>query len=124
MDGVLAEVEGRPFGEQLRALLERVFAHFVEHARFFTVVLQSEPPRGPSGTKANTLAELTSRFDVVIQRGVAQGVVRREGAEFHATLLLGMVRGLLWRAAEARREGELRRGADALLQVFLKGIEV
>jgi hypothetical protein len=55
---------------------------------------------------------------------VQAGAVRREGAEFHATLLLGMVRGLLWRAAEARREGELQRGADALLQVFLKGIEV
>jgi hypothetical protein len=55
---------------------------------------------------------------------VAAGQLRREGSEFYASLLLGMVRGLLMRVAETQRSEELQRGADVLLQVFMQGIEV
>jgi AcrR family transcriptional regulator len=124
VDAVVAEVEGRPVREQLRALLDKVFAHFREHARFFVVVMQSDVYRGPGyPQRAGSLPELAKRVEQLIQRGVASGELRREGSELHATLLMGMVRGLLLRAAETKRTEELGRGTDVLLQVFLHGVE-
>ncbi|PTL78710.1 TetR/AcrR family transcriptional regulator [Vitiosangium sp. GDMCC 1.1324] len=125
VDAVLTKVEGRAFQEQLRALLDTTFAHFREHARFFAIVMQSELVRSAGfPQKAGTLAEISTRMERLIQRGVASGELRREGSEFYASLLLGMVRGLLMKAADTQRSDELQRGADVLLQVFLKGIEV
>lgn len=125
VDEVLAEVAHRPVGEQLRALLDKVFRHFHEHARFFAIVMQSEVIRGPGfPQRGGSLQELAKRVEQLIQRGVAAGELRREGSELYATLLLGMVRSLLLRAAETKRPEELGRGPDVLLQVFLRGIEV
>ena len=125
VDTVVAEVEGRAFGEQLRAVLTLVVEHFREHSRFFALVLQSEIYRGPGfPPKGTSLTELAARLETLLQRGVAAGEVRREGSEFHTALLGGMVRGLLLRVAETRRDEELQRGADELLRLFLKGIEV
>ncbi|MBM7117952.1 TetR/AcrR family transcriptional regulator [Archangium primigenium] len=125
VDTLVGEVDGRAVGEQLRALLGLVLDHFREHSRFFALVLQSELHRGPAlPRQRTTLTELSTRVEVVLQRGVAAGQVRREGAEFHATLLVGMLRGLLLRVAETQRGDELQRGADELLRLFLKGIEV
>lgn len=124
-DAVLAEVEGRPFGAQIEALLDAVFAHFREHARFFAVVMQSEVFQRPGvPQKGGALALMATQVEVLIQRGVAAGEVRREGSELFPTLLLGMMRGLLLRAHETQRSDELQSGARVLLQVFLKGIEV
>ncbi|MFY0579300.1 TetR/AcrR family transcriptional regulator [Cystobacter fuscus] len=125
LDAVVVEVEGQPFREQLQALLSLVFAHFREHSRFFALAMQSEALRGPIvPAQGGTIVELTTRVELLVRRGVEAGEVRREGSEFHASLLVGMVRALLLRAAEAKRSDELSRGADVLLQVFLKGIEV
>lgn len=125
VDTALAGVAGRPFREQLRALLDKVFGHFREHARFFAIVMQSELVRTGSFPQRNgLLAEMSKRVEPLIQRGVAAGELRREGSEFYASLLLGMVRGLLMRVAETQRSEELQHGADVLLQVFLQGIEV
>lgn len=124
VDAVLVEVAGRPFREQLEALVKGVFSHFREHARFFARAIQSEALRGPVlPSPGSTLVELTARVEELIRRGVAAGEVRREDAEFHAPLLIGMLRSLLLRAAETQRPEELSRGADALLQVFLRGVE-
>ena len=124
LDGVLARVEGEPFAEQLHALLDTVFNHFREHARFFASALQSEVFRAGPPPKDGTLALLTVRVERILQRGVEAGAVRREGAELYPTLLVGMLRGLLLRAAETGRDEELRDGARVLLQVFLQGVEV
>ena len=125
VDEVLAEVEDRPVREQLRLLLDRVFGHFHEHARFFAIVMQSEVVRSPGfPQRGGTLSELATRVEQVIQRGIASGELRRTGSEYYASLLLGMIRGLLTRVAETQRGEELHRGADVLLQVFLKGTEV
>jgi AcrR family transcriptional regulator len=125
VDAVMAEVEARPFREQLKALLDVVFMHFREHARFFAVVMQSEITRSPGfPQRAGTLAEMSKRLEQLIQRGVASGELRREGSELYATLLVGMVRSLLLRVAETKQGEELQRGADVLLQVFLQGTEV
>ncbi|MFE8600755.1 TetR/AcrR family transcriptional regulator [Archangium violaceum] len=124
LDVVVAEVEGRPFREQLRALLEKVFKHFHQHARFFANVMQSEVIRPGPSPRGGTLSELTTRVELLVQRGVAAGELRREGSELYATLLVGMARSLLMRAAETKRPEELERDAHVLLQVFLKGIEV
>lgn len=125
VDAVLAEVAGRPVREQLRALLDKVFGHFHEHSRFFAIVTQSEVVRTQGFPQRNgMLAELARRVEPIFLRGVAAGELRPEGSEFYASLLLGMVRGLLMRVAETQRSEELQRGADVLLQVFMQGIEV
>lgn len=125
MDEVLAQVEGRPFREQLAALLDTVFSHFRTHARFFAVVVQSELFRTPGfPARGNSMTELTARLEQLIQRGVAAGTLRREGSELYATLLQGMVRALLMRAAETKQDEDIGHGTDVLIQVFLKGIEV
>jgi AcrR family transcriptional regulator len=124
VDAVLAEVESRPFREQLQALLTVVFGHFREHSAFFSLAMQSEALRGPVfPAQGSTMVELATRVERLVQRGVAAGEVRREGSEFHASLLVGMVRALLLRAAAEKRSDELQRGADELLRVFLKGTE-
>ncbi len=125
MDGVMAEVDGRPFREQLERVLTEVFAHFREHAAFFSLALQSEALRIPLvPAQGGTLMELTARLERLIVRGVVAGEVRSEGAEFHASLLVGMVRALLLRSATDTSGAPLERGAAVMLQVFLKGIEV
>lgn len=125
VDGLLDTVEGRPFAEQLEEVLTGVFAHFREHSAFFALALQSEAVRAPVlPAQGGTLSELTARMERLLARGVAAGEVRSEGAEFHAPLLVGMVRALLLRSAEDKGGESLKRGAPVLLQVFLKGIEV
>jgi AcrR family transcriptional regulator len=125
VDAVLVKVEERPFREQLAAVLDTIFGHFREHARFFAIVMQSELFRAPGfPARGSTLQELTKRLEQLIQRGVASGALRGEGSEFYATLLQGMVRALLMRAAETRQGEDIGRGTDVLIQVFLKGIEV
>lgn len=125
VDAVLAEVAGKPVREQLRALLDKVFGHFHEHARFFAIVMQSEVVRTQGFPQRNgMLAELARRVEPIFLRGVSVGELRAEGSEFYASLLLGMVRGLLMRVAETQRSEELQRGAEVLLQVFMQGIEV
>lgn len=125
VDEVLAEVKDHPVREQLRVLLDRVIGHFHEHARFFAIVMQSEVVRSPGfPQRGGALSELSTRVEQVIQRGVASGELQRDGSEYYAPLLVGMMRGLLTRVAETKRGEELHRGADILLQVFLKGTEV
>jgi AcrR family transcriptional regulator len=125
VDAELAGVAGRPVREQLRALLDKVFGHFHEHARFFANVMQSELVRTQGYPQRHgLLAEISKRVEPILVRGVASGELRRAGSEYYASLLLGMVRGLLMRVAETQRSEELQRGADVLLQVFMQGIEV
>ena len=92
---------------------------------FFALALQSEAVRAPVlPAQGGTLAELTARMERLLARGVAAGEVRSEGAEFQASLLVGMVRALLLRSVGDTSATTLRRGAPVLLQIFLKGIEV
>ncbi len=122
VDTVLAEVARQPFREQLRTFLDAFFGHFREHARFFAMLMQSAFIHSPGFPRRDdTVAELSARVEQLIQRGVASGELRPEGAELYPSLLLGMVRSLLLRAARLQRGEELSRGVDVLLQVFLDG---
>lgn len=124
LDVAIAEVDKRPFREQLERLMDETFGHFREHARFFAIVMQAELFRNPQFQKAGALALIASRVEQVIQRGVASGEVRAEGAEFYPALLVGMLRGLLQQLSESQRSEQMQEGARVLLHVFLKGIEV
>lgn len=124
LDAVLEAVDGKPFREQLQAYVQEMFAHFGEHARFFHIVMQSEGLTASRKARSPTIVAMSRRLQTLIGRGVASGEVRSEDAEMLPALLMGMVRGALFKSLESERSGGLERWGAVLTEVFLRGVEV
>lgn len=125
VDAALAEAQGRPFAAQLRAFVHALFTHLGTKDAFSRVLMQEPPDSAPRATnRAESIAELNRRLDVLIDLGVRSGAVRPEGRAFYPALLMGMVRGAMVREQEEGHTGTLEAWADEVVRVFLKGVEV
>jgi AcrR family transcriptional regulator len=125
LDAALEAARGRPFADALDALLRALFAHWAEHRAFVSLLLQSQPaleraPRG--GAVAKPFArEIVRRLARVVRRGVAEGVLRAEGADLYPAALLGMARSLLLLEIGGGPERPAGDPVGRLVDLFLRG---
>jgi AcrR family transcriptional regulator len=119
LDRALAGAEAEPFDAQLRTFTRTVFEHFESHRPFLAIMLESDSAHASQPSEA--MLELRRRVDALVERGVAQGALRRKGRELWPAMLFGAVRGVL--VYELRNPGKpplVERG-DTVIDFFLHG---
>jgi AcrR family transcriptional regulator len=127
LDQVLAEHSGEPFAAQLEAVLRTLLAHFEAHQRFLSILMEGEHARDAQAMPAamrprETMRVLYSRFEALVERGLATGRLRPECAALYPALLMGMLRGVLVRTLyETNPPGSLVQRAPQLVDIFLNG---
>lgn len=124
LDGALQDARGQPFEPALRALIGAFVDHWRDHRGFLSVLIQVEPldarGPGPRSRDRTMVEEVLARAAEVMRRGVEEGALRDEGAELHATLLLGMLRGVLLR--HLRQPPDAAAGdVERMIELFLHG---
>ena len=122
VDRALAAADGAPFEQGLAAMLAALFEHWAEHAGLLTALLQADQlgRQRPGQTRGPRIAdELARRAGRLLDRGLAEGRLRPEGAEDYPALLIGMARGLLLRGVGRRTPD--RAAAERILDLFLRG---
>jgi AcrR family transcriptional regulator len=128
LDTALADSAALPFGEQLQAFLRGYFSHIVAHGAFMSAMIEKELCMPEAGRPQPRLiaAELLKRADVLVGRGIAQGVLRQEDSAFHATTLMGMTRGVIARYLFRPQPGDPPRleQVDRTARYFLQGAGV
>jgi len=128
IDQALADTQGRPFRDKLRALLAGVLEHKHTHRKFFHILLQGEIGRYqltfPSACHkpSDTMKELFSRVDRVIKQGVRDKQIRPEAAELAPMLFVGMVRAVGIRDLAGGRDRDFGGEADQLIDLFINGV--
>lgn len=127
LDQVLSGHTGEPFEAQLEALLRTLFGHFEAHRRFLSILMEGEHSRDAQAMPAarrprDTMRALYSRFETLVERGVASEALRADMAALYPALLMGMLRGVLVRTLyEAEPPGSLVERAPQLVDIFLHG---
>jgi AcrR family transcriptional regulator len=119
IDAALDASEGQPARDQLTAFVAAVAEHAKAHGRLLTALVQAgEGParaRPPSGI----LDAFSARAERLVERCIASGELRREGAELHAMALVGMVRAGMVQAIQGAATWE--RVTACLVELFLRG---
>jgi AcrR family transcriptional regulator len=124
LDAALAGAPDASFRGRLRATLVTFLDHCERHHKFLRIVLQQEVHgtvgKG-TGDKTDAMRELDARLERLMKQGLREKVLRPETADLAATLLLGMMRGLVIRSVVLGKSPALVAEADRLLAAFLGG---
>jgi AcrR family transcriptional regulator len=78
LDQALVAVEGKRFEQQLERFLGELFAHFEQHRRFFSILMQGELGIRKSPNEA--LRAIHTRVELLVRRGTASGELRKPSA--------------------------------------------
>lgn len=120
VDSAVATSEGKPFAAQIAAFVGGVLAFFDERRAFLRIVVDAEHVRPPSrNRKKPALVHVQERAARLVARGVRGGALRREHADLHAEILVGMVRAVC--VARAHDPRPLVTRADAIVTLFFEG---
>lgn len=117
------------FPEQLTAYFTALLEHFNAHRPFLSILLQNEQAgcagkNVPVASPSPTMREVYKRADLLVKRGVAEKVLRKDSAELFPTFLMGIVRSvLIYDVLSSPAESALSRYPDALVTFFLKGAQ-
>jgi AcrR family transcriptional regulator len=119
LDAALDATEGKPARAQLTAFLAAVAEHAKEHGRLLTALVQAG--EGPARARPPTgiLDAFSARAEQLVERCLASGELRREGAELHAVALVGMVRAGMVQAIQGSLPWE--QVTTCLVELFLEG---
>jgi AcrR family transcriptional regulator len=119
LDAALQATEGKPVRAQLEAFLAAVAEHAKEHGRLLHALV--EAGEGPARMKPHSsiLHAFIARAEILVGRAIASGELRREGAELHATALVGMARAGLVRAIEGSLSWD--KVTTCVVDLFLRG---
>jgi AcrR family transcriptional regulator len=121
VDAALAEVEGRPVLDQIRAFLRAIAEHARVHGRYLAVMVQAGEGPGRPRPPSTLLRELASRADALVARGVASGELRPDRGGVFGLGLVGVARAVLLRNVE-RDEG-FEGAVDGIADLFLRGAQ-
>ena len=131
LERALAGSTGQPFPAQLRLFVGALIEHLEEHKPFLTIIMEGEtasPPRTVHGVgrSRDLMRQVYDKAVELVQRGVAQKVLRHEDAEIFPTLLMGMMKGCMLRRLYYAGPDEAPKGrrADQIVRFFLKGAGV
>lgn len=97
IDEAMEQTAGQPFEAQLKAFIRSVFEYFDAHRQFFTILFQGEFQKDKitKGGPRETMKAVYQRTSALVQRGIDEGVLRREGADLLPGILTSMVRSAL-----------------------------
>lgn len=121
LDAALAEGEGKPIREQLRALLKAVGEHGKLHGRFLSVLVQAG--EGPARWKprASVVDGLLARAKVLLERGIASGELRPEGQAVYGLALVAMIRVAIFHVLQGEASWEAL--SEPIIELFLRGAQ-
>jgi len=119
LDQALADVERESFSRQLERFMRELFAHFEEHRRFFSILLQGE--LGIRKHPAEALRAIHARVELLVRRGTQRGELRAQSAAVYPALLMGMARGLILRTLFEASDRSVAADVPELVRVFLHG---
>jgi AcrR family transcriptional regulator len=125
LDAAVAGAPDASFRGRLRGTLVAFLDHCERHHKFLRIVLQQEvhgTVGKSSGDKTDAMRELDARLERLMKQGLREKVLRPETADLAATLLLGMMRGLVIRSVVLGKSPALVAEADRLLEAFLGGL--
>lgn len=119
--------EQMPFQAQLHAFVLASFQYFSEHSRFFRLVMEAQ--RSPACGRAapvtlasqETLQDIRKLYRELMQRGLTQGVLRKDDVELYPALLGGMLREVVIYDLESPSRGTPAMRAAQVVKVFLQG---
>lgn len=119
-----------PFAEQVRIYLDTSLAHVEKHGRFWAELMRSQVGhQDKRDSKLVMREQLLVVAQRVIDAGMAQGVLKPEGAAIYAAILVGLMRSVLEHSASGRpclipgsgRPEKLSNTSQILTQFFLHG---
>jgi AcrR family transcriptional regulator len=116
VDGELKQT--RNFHDQLVALVSTFFSSKEKHRALFLLVTQEEKARGSSD---EIKREVYRRVDKLVKRGVKEGLLRERDADLYASLLMGMLRGVMMREHYGAPLTPLAECVHPLVDFFLWG---
>src|ERR671930_1778023 len=120
MEAALDETKGRPFPERVERFIAGALEYMDEHRRLLTLLLEEELRRTHGG-RSPTLREMLPRAERLISEGVKEGAIRSEGAELFPSLLVGLLRTVIFRALQRGEDGPLAARVHPLARFFLEG---
>ncbi|BDG06424.1 TetR/AcrR family transcriptional regulator [Anaeromyxobacter oryzae] len=118
-DAALAAADGRPIEEQVRAFLDALVEHARAHGRFLSALVQAGEGPARMRPSSTLLDELQARAQRVVERGLASGELRDDGARLFAAGLVGIARASILLALQGR--GSFDAYAPAVVELFLRG---
>jgi AcrR family transcriptional regulator len=111
-----------PFVEQLNAFVCAVFVYFDARRHFLRIALEAERlhvVKGQDDKKGPAMQQLQERAERIMRIGVREKLLRDDGADLLATILVSIVRGVL----VTRAEGDQAFGPEGerVASIFLHG---
>jgi AcrR family transcriptional regulator len=118
VDRSLAELEPRPFKEQLTGMLFTLCQHFEEHRAFLLLAFTYE---FDVSSKREMMTALLERMELLLKRGQRDRVLRKDPERLFALTLIAATRGLLMRDAVGLPELKPAQAATMIVELFMKG---
>jgi AcrR family transcriptional regulator len=122
LDEALAGTEREPFQVQLTRFMGAMVEHLSHHRTLFSMLVEEELRSGRGRLRGKpVLRDLTARCNQLVERGLAQGALRRGDEKLYPALLMGYIRGFF---AQAAHDDTLRMTPElvqALVRTFLEG---
>lgn len=121
LDGALEASAKQSAADQLEAVARATLGYLEQHRGFFTIVLESADGPRHHAKPSQTVAELRTRIERIMRRGVRDKTLRADLARLHTTLFLGMLRAAI-RDRIADAEGPSPEvWARGIVTLFLEG---
>lgn len=126
LDAELEHSQGSPYRTRLHGFLRAMLEHSQSHFQLFSLLMEEVMRSGrstdPGRRRLQEMSrELTRRVELLHQEGVKQGALRPEDARFYPSLLLGMVRSLLFQQLLLKQPLPVDEVIAPLLRCFLDG---
>ncbi|WNG35603.1 TetR/AcrR family transcriptional regulator [Archangium violaceum] len=126
LDTELERSQGQPYHARLHGLIRCILEHAQLHFRLFSLMLEDVMQHGVAkGQDLNDhqahWREISRRVEDLGHQGVEEGALRPEDARHYPTLLLGMVRELLFRQLTEKQPEPIDTLISLLLRCFLEG---
>jgi AcrR family transcriptional regulator len=127
MTRTFEEAKSLGFREQAARCLSTLHAYFLEHRRFYQMVLESEHSRACGAHKRlsqETRTKLRELFRELVVRGVRSGVLGQEAERLGPALLQGMMREVIMLDVETEPSVSSDERAREVVAVFVNGVGV
>jgi len=119
IDAALETSERAPFEDQIRAFVGAISAHARAHGRFLAALVQSGEGPARQIPRGSVIDLLVARADLLVERGVAAGALRAEGAGRFGLALVALARAFLLR--QVLGGDDPAEAEPAVVELFLRG---
>jgi len=126
MTRTFEDVRSLNFREQAERCLSTLHAYFLEHRRFYQMVLESEHSRACAHKRLSqeTRGKLRELFKELVVRGVRAGVLAQGAEQLGPALLQGMMREVIMLDVESESTLSSDERAREVVSVFIDGLGV